>query len=165
MPTIRSQTGVSPTRNVSGNSFFTHTFPEGTSQTFKKGEPVYLSGGYVVECGDDPAVILGFAAADASNTTAGAVEVPVWIADFDTIFTASVYHGTPASAVTAQTQVGTAYGIYRDTTNSKCYVDISDVTNTRVVVIDYDHRDDVGDRYGRLLFKVVPAWHQFSRTS
>lgn len=163
---IKPQLGVTPVSNVSGNSFFTHEFPEAATQTFVEGEVVYISSGYVTECGDDPAIILGFAAKDGSNSTSnGSVDVPVYVADHDTLFCASVYHGTPGSAVTAVTLVGTAYGLYRDTTNSKVYVDISDTTNTRVRVVKLDPRDDVGDRYGRVWFRVLPAWHQFSRTS
>lgn len=143
---------------VSGNPPETKNYPEAASQTFYQGEPVYLSSGYVTACGADPSTILGFAAADGSNTTAGAVETPVWIANEDTYFCANVYHTSAPSAITAITEVGTSYGIVE--VSNKWHIDLSDTSNTRVQVKWLDERDTVGDTYGRVWFKVLLANRQ-----
>lgn len=157
MATIALQS-VSPVSTVSGNSPETKCYPEAASQTFKKGEPVYLSSGYVTACSTDPSSILGFAAADGSNTTAGAVETPVWIANEDTYFAANVYHTSAPSAITAIAELATSYGIVE--VSDKWHIDLSDTSNTRVQVKFLDERDTVGDTYGRVWFKVLLANRQ-----
>jgi len=129
---------------------------EAASQSFKKGEPVYLVSGLVAICGADPAAILGIADADASGVTGA--PIPVVKANGATLFCANIYHSTPASAVTAQADVGTSYGII--VVSNKLYVDKEETVATRAQVIGLDSRDAVGDQYGRVLFKFLVANRQ-----
>lgn len=138
------------------------TFPEAASQTFKRGQFVYLSSGYVTACADDAVSILGMAMEDAHNGDAGANYINVALAESNTIFEANVYHGTPASAVTAITTpcdgANSVFGLQVD--SNKCYVDIEDTTHDAFLVIGLSPKDAVGDRYGRVLFKVIPSASQ-----
>ena len=65
-----------------GSNPWTLTLKEAASQTFVKGELVFISGdGYVTEiAGDTPSAIYGVAAGPAHNSTAGAYEVPIELA-------------------------------------------------------------------------------------
>jgi len=165
MATIAQQS-IMVDHTISGNSPQVLTFPEAASQTFKAGELVYLSSGYVTECGDDPSAILGVAADDAHNDASdGTHEVGVYIPNHDTVFRANVYHSTGASAVTAKTLVGNSYGVYRDTTNSKVYVDVEDTSNHRVIILALSRLDSEGDKYGRVLFQFEQKYCQLQTTS
>jgi hypothetical protein len=147
----------------SGNAPNLLSFPEASSQTFKAGEPVYLSSGYVTECGDDPSAILGIAADDAHNAaSSGLYEVGVYLPTPDMVFEANVYGG---GAITAITDVGRSMGLYRDTSNSKLYVDKGDTANHRVVVIGLSKKDAVGDTYGRYLVQFEQKYLQLQITS
>lgn len=148
---------------ISGNAPRVQSFPEAASQTFVAGEPVYLSSGYVTECGDDPSAILGIAADNAHNdSTAGKYSVGVYIPDSDMVFEANIYGG---GNLTAITDVGRSMGIYRDTTNSKLYVDKGDTHNHRVVVVGLSKKDAVGDTYGRVLVQFEQKYLQLGITS
>lgn len=99
-----------PVRTRSGGPVEVRYYPEAASQTFKKGEAVYLVSGKVTEfttsVDNGSTRFLGFAAADATGTTD--TPCPVWIANGDTIFRANMYHSTAASAVTAVTDISTS---------------------------------------------------------
>jgi len=139
-------------------------FPEGSNQSFKKGEFVYLdSNGYLVVCPSDSAKIAGMALADASGTQGTAI--PIAVAEPGTRFVLNVYHSTAASAVTNKNQVGKKYGLYRDTSNYRHYVDLTDTSNTRLVVVDLYPGDNEGDQYGRLIVEVEDNYCQLSSTS
>lgn len=136
----------------------TGVFPEAASQSFKAGEFVYLASGKVTVCADDAVAILGMAAHDASGTTDA--NVIVYLAHPDNVFEANVYHGTPASAVTAITQVGVNYALQVD--SNKHYVDIEDTGHDAFVVTGISERDTLGDQYGRVYFRVLDAASQLS---
>lgn len=138
-------------RTVSGGAGITGVFPEAASQSFKAGEFVYLVSGKVTVCADDATSILGMAAHDASGTTN--TNVIVYLAHPDNVFEANVYHSTPASAVTAITQVGVNYALQVD--SNKSYVDIEDTSHDAFVVIGISEKDAVGDVYGRVHFQVL----------
>lgn len=129
-------------------------FPEAASQSFKAGEFVYLVSGKVTiisSTSQSVSKIAGMALADASGTTDTAL--PVAIAEEGVLFELCVYHSTPASAITAITQVGVSYGL--TVSSNKHYVNIGDATYRRVKVKKISNKDDVGDRYGRLLVEVL----------
>jgi predicted RecA/RadA family phage recombinase len=132
-------------------------FPEAASQSYKAGELVYLSGGKVTVCGNNPQTIMGMACADASGTTDEDAEVIV--ATPDQIFEASVYHLTAASAITAVSQVGENYGI--EVVSNKVYVAIDETSTIACRVIGLSKKDVVGDQYGRLLFKIISTYSQY----
>lgn len=157
-------------KTISGNPMQIIEFPEGTSLAVKAGEFVYLSAGYVTEIGDAPALILGMATTDGQDTTAGLYEMGVYVANSDTIFTANEVSdnagsGTGGTGVaTAVGHIGIPMGLYRDTT-----LNITHITrfggNHRVITIDFDHRDAIGDTGGRLLFQIRSDYRQLFSTS
>jgi len=156
-------------RTISGNSPQVLTLPEGASATFKKGELVYLSAGYVTEIGDNPGYILGMADEDAHNDDdAGTHNVAVVIANNDTVFEFHKTDSSGSGAATAVTDVGREFAIYRDTTNSWATAYISGVgagTNARLICLDHSNFDTVGDTGGRLLCMVMGSFRQLFCTS
>lgn len=155
MATIYLQ-AVKPVSTISGGILEIRRFPEAASQSFKKGEFVYLASGKLTVCGADPATILGIAMEDATGTTD--TKLAVAIANKDTVFEGNVYHATPASAITAITTIGTDYGIVN--ANNKWYIDLANETNVRVLIRDLSKKDAVGDTYGRVLFQVIQDYCQ-----
>jgi len=131
-------------------------YPEAAGQSFKRGQFVYLASGKVTACADDAAAILGMALKDASTVTD--TDVPVALADANTLYEMCVYHGTPASAITAITQVGVNYALQVD--DNKCYVDIEDTGNDAFVVEGFSPVDAIGDQYGRVFVRVLAAASQ-----
>lgn len=109
-----------------------HYFPVTAAQTFIAGALVVVTTGALVECGADPAAILGIAQAPASVGLAtggsifGGTNIPVFvISPEDIIWMASAT--TPVFA----THVTQAYGVVKST---NWLVDVSDTSNTRVHV-------------------------------
>ena len=153
-------------RTISGNSPQVLTLPEAASQTFKKGEFVYLSGGYVTEIGANPALILGMADEDGHNgATAGLYNVAVVIANMDTIFEIHKTNSSGVAVVTAVTDVGKEFAIYRDTTNSWATAYDGGGANSRLICLDHSNFDTVGDTGGRLLVQVLGSFRQLFCTS
>ena len=154
-------------RTISGNSPQIMTFPEAASQTFKKGELVYLVGGYVTEIGANPTAILGMAAEDAHNEDAGDYNVGVYIANNDTIFEFSKTNSSGNAVVTAVTDVGAEFAIYRDTSNNwaTAYAAAGGYGNQRLICLDLSNFDVVGDTGGRLLCMVMGTFRQLFCTS
>lgn len=132
-------------------------FPEAASQSFKRGELVYLASGKVTICSANPTDILGIAQADASGTTD--TDVAVAIATDDVVFSGNV----SGTNVTAVTNVGESYPIAA--ASNKWHVDNSTFANARVLVIGLDGRDTVGDTAGRVLFIVMSKYRQLDTTS
>jgi hypothetical protein len=63
-----------------------------------------------------------------------------------------------ASQVTAQSQVGaTGYGLYWDATNRILSVNISDTTNRKVQIVGIVKSYPVGEAFGQVYAKVLPA--------
>ena len=93
-------------------------FKETASQTYNAGDLVYLdSNGTVAICTVSTdrlnSKILGIAVKDATGVTGDDVYIRV-IRPSD-IFVMQVHHGTEASAVTAQTQLGAIFGVDKQT--------------------------------------------------
>src|SRR3990167_1005409 len=148
--------GIRPLKTVSGNPPELRTYPEAATQTYKKGELVYLVSGKVTEftdAVDDGTVrVLGIAAVDASGTTD--TDAPVWIFNDDTIFVGTVDHTTAASAVTAVADVSNLWPFKYDTTNSRVTIDKEDTASQldacRIVGIYLPAGHTLGDIYGQL---------------
>lgn len=150
---VVAQVAVRVVKTISGNSPMIRYYPEAASQSFKAGQFVYLSSGKVTVCSDDASSILGLAVSDATGVTDS--ECAVYIANTDTIFEGNVYHSTPASAVTAITQVGEQYAL--KVLSNKCYVDIEDTSHDAFQIVSLSERDAVGDQYGRVQFQVIDS--------
>lgn len=152
-------------RTISGNSPQVLTLPEAASAQFKKGEMVYLAGGYVTECGANPALILGMADEDGHNSTVGAYNVAVVIANMDTIFEIHKTDSSGSGAATAVTDVGKELAMYRDTSNNWVTAYDGEGANSRFICLDHSNFDTVGDTGGRLLIQVLGANRQLFCTS
>jgi hypothetical protein len=161
-------------RTISGNPPQTLVLPEAASQTFKKGEFVYLVAGYVTEIADaTPDLILGMAAEDAHNGDAGAYNVGVYIANADTIFKLNKVSaggsGTGGTiAATAVTDVGKAFALYRDTTNNITHAVVAEGAlgaQRQLICIDHAGDDVLLDVGGRLLCIVNGKYRQLYCTS
>lgn len=151
-----------------GSNPFTLTLKEGASQTFVKGELVFINGdGYVEEIGSNsPGTIYGVAAGDAhNNATAGTYEVPVELALVEQLFRANVLEDNLADHVLAQTDLGTDMAIQRDTTNSKTYLNTDLTDGVRVFTHKQARGTSIGDTNGQVLFNFKPNWIQMMGTS
>jgi len=118
---------------------------------------IYLVSGKATVCADGAQVIFGLALDAASTTEDTAIRIIV--ATPNTRFTASVYHATEASAVTAVANVGEDYALEVD--SNKCYVDVGDTSTIAFRVVGLDSRDATGDKYGRVIFKVKSDYSQY----
>lgn len=149
--------------NFAGTSPDTLELAEGASQSFVKGEFVYMLAGYVTEIGSNtPALIYGMAAADGSNTTAGAAQVPVYIAHEPLLFEGNVLDTGAADYVLTQADLGTPMAIQRDTSANITYLDasIKAGTSCRVFVHKVATGSAVGDTNARVQFSIIPKYSQ-----
>lgn len=165
------KTGVRCVGTVNGSNPEIATFPEAASQGFKKGEMVYLVSGYVTEftdtIDDGSTRFLGFAAEDSHNSTAGAYNVKVWVANSFNKFLGSVGTGSSATSVSNATMTGTAYPFYFDTTNSIVQVNVAapagNVHAARVIDRYKGPNHAWGDTYGWVYFIVDASGRFFDR--
>jgi hypothetical protein len=125
--------------------------PEAAAQSFKEGEFVYLASGKATACASDATAIYGLALKDASGVTDALI--PVAVADNLNEFEMSVFHGTPASAVTAITQVGSKFAL--EVVSNEHSVDISNTTDLAFQVQAISAKDEIGETYGRVIVKVL----------
>ena len=131
-----------------GNHRIVH-WKEDASQTFKKGDPLKFAStashqDRVLVVGADPTAYMGVAAQDASGTTDK--DVAVWIAEPQAEFMGCVQD----TGVTTLADIGVAYGIVYDSSNTIWRVDRSETTTTVVVVTGLI--DDPGTTNGRVTF-------------
>ena len=145
MATISVGSGniLRPYRNVR-----IHHFPEGASQTFKRGELLILittadKGHQVGISGADPTVgVVGVAATDASGTEN--TLVPVWLFTPESEWL--VHAG--ASQTLDNDDVGLGYGVVKDGTNVIWRLDRTETTAKVFVVLKLvDAHGDVNGRY------------------
>jgi hypothetical protein len=157
-----SQEKVNIWYGANGSATEERQYPEAASQTFKRGDLVYLSSGKVTVAatagiGNNVASgtkVLGIALKDASGATDTAI--PVAIANPNLRWVLPVTHATPASGITAITEVGTAYELER-TAAPKRAVPIDDTTNTKVVVTAIHPAYAVGEQYGWVEVRFLDA--------
>jgi hypothetical protein len=154
-------------------------YPMAASQTFKKGEFLYLNAnGQLAVCAASPAGIAGIAMADAvtcvyntvgmanpvpSGFTATTTNVacPITIAKRGQQFTLNVTTGG-SSQVTANSQVAKKYNLY--VASNIHYCDIGSAT--AVFVVDAIAPDNVvGDAYGRVIVEVTRAYAQLDMST
>ena len=126
-------------------------YPEASSQSFKKGQLVYLASGKVTACATNAVVVWGVATSAASGT----VDTLIGVITLTTnsVLSACVYNATAASAITAVALVGLKQPLV--VASNKCYVDNTSQATPCFVVYGIDSRDTVGDIYGRYLVKMI----------
>jgi len=123
-------------------------FPEALSQSFKKGEFVYLVSGKVTVASygaGGAAKLLGMAMQDASGKVDTAIAVA--LAEEGVLFEMNV------TTTTAITQVGLSYG--GSISSNKHSLAIADTTYQYFKVKSLSQKDAVGDTYGRVLVEVL----------
>jgi hypothetical protein len=139
-------------------------YPEAASQSFKKGQPVYLEAGLLTECASDSTEVLGIADADASGTTN--TWLPVIVAASDTVFAGSTTNAG-ADVTLAVTHIGKHYALYES--SNSVYVDLGDTDNDCIKPIAV-HPDCIpasasatlaNSTNGKVLFKFLDAVLQF----
>ena len=146
--------------------------PEANSQSFVKGELVFMSFGYLTEIGGDtPEQIYGVAAAAGANSATAqtdGVMTPVFLALPTTVFEANMKQGSLANHTSVASDFGTTMAIQRDTSNSKTFLNASTKNggaSVRVFVHGPGSGSVVGDVNPRALFTFLPNWVQFLGTS
>lgn len=142
----------------SGGPPHRRSYPEAASQTFKRGDFVFLSGGKVTICADDQAAstgagtngILGIADQDATGVT----DTPIICVEAspDVVFVVNNKSTTAVADVGKQAQL--------DLTSSNWTIDVTDNTGGQVSIVGLDPRDTVGDTNGRLLVTVLTNFCQ-----
>ena len=131
------------------------SFPVAASESFKQGQFVYEhTDGTVKACADDAVSILGMTLIDAPSTTND--PVPVCIAYDDQEFEMNLYHATPGSAVSAESQRDAKWGLEVD--SNRCYVDVGQGSADALIITDWI--DPIGDTYARCLCVVLPEAQQ-----
>lgn len=152
-----------------GGSNAPRTYREAASETFVKGEIVWITNGYVQEIASDtPGAILGIANQDASNdTTAGTSNVSVTLAQEGILFAANLLDASLADYVIQNKDLGRVAALQRDTTNSKVFLDASVAggANARVFIHGLARDNAIGDTNARVLFEFLPQFVQNRSTS
>jgi hypothetical protein len=145
---------------------------EAASQSFKRGDLLTLSSGKVQAAiaanssegsGYAPTTGIAYIALEDATGTTNTKLLAALIRP-DMIFKLPVLHSTPASAITAYAQVGTAYGIwhYSDggspafTTWGLAYEDTTHTVGRVVSIYANDPLNPVGEQYGYVGFQFDP---------
>jgi hypothetical protein len=146
----------------------TKVYPEAASQTFVKGEAVYLDAAgnvaeYTATIDDGTQQFLGFANEDGHNGAIAANQVSV-VLPWGTVFEGNVCTGAGLDQTTAKTQVGVAYKLNENATLGIVQIDIGNTGNniSAVEIIEISSKGAVGDTNGRVLFMVIPAATQIT---
>lgn len=145
---------LEPARPSKGDGWIEY-YGEQSTQSFKQGEMVVAdSAGQITACADDATTILGMALADASGTQAAFV--PVCVATDKQRFVMNVFHATPGSALSAESQRDQKFGLEAD--SNRHYVDISQAGADALMIVSLI--DPAGDQYGKVNVVVLPEAQQ-----
>lgn len=132
-------------------------FPETASQTFKEGQPVYITtAGRITACAAGAQAFLGIAAMDAQGTVD--LKTAVDVIKPGDWFVGNVYHATAASAVCADASVGLKYGF--TVTSNIGVVNIADVSTVGVKIVARMPEDSATDVYARVVFAFISTYVQ-----
>jgi len=132
-------------RMLDGSRPVVLSLPEAASQTFKVGDLVYMSSGYLTVCGADPAKITGISKADGHNDASnGTYNVDVLVITLNMLVAMQVYHSTPANNVIEAADRFKAYGIA--VSSNTWYIDKTDTSATRCRIVEF--RDALGAENG-----------------
>jgi len=161
----QAKIAIRAVRTLSGSPIPKVAVPEKASQTFVKGALCFVdSTGYNVECGADPALILGVATTDASNSgSSGTVIDVLELAHPSTLFRG--YFDTSASEGTgtdAQTDLMKGYGVAKAAAGGVWFVDKAETTAKRVVIWEFwgEPGFAVGDTRPHIIFGFTFAFFQ-----
>lgn len=135
----------------SGKAGWIASFAEAASQSFKKGEFVYLSSGALTACASDATKILGIALEDASGTTGTSIKVQV--IEPNDIIKIRVRNDT-TDATCDNASLGTSYGTI--VASNVHYLDINDTTNDALVPVRYE-TDESGSYTYWIYARVLPS--------
>jgi hypothetical protein len=156
-------------KTLSGTPLPRHEGPEAASQTFKMGAPLTFVNGYLQECGTDPVLIFGLATKDGqSGATAGAKRQLVQLAHPDVLFLGYLdTSNSEGNGVGNATYRGRNFGIAKNSSTGKWYVDYYETTNIRVVIWDFWDQDVMvlGDTLPQVIFAFDPHYCQGLKTS
>jgi hypothetical protein len=151
-------------RTIYGTPLPSEQFPEAANQVFEMGAPCVLTGGYLTECGADPASICGVATREGQNgATSGAKRQVVNLAVPGSLFRGYIdTSAAEGTGVTAAANLGKAYGIAKNAATGKWYVDNNDVANDRVIVWKHWDGDGmaIGDTQGHVVFSFLASVSQ-----
>lgn len=138
------------------------TFKETAAQAWKQGDLLYLdANGTLAICtytqGANTNLHSSKTASQAISAASGVTGQKVYSRTIrkGDIYEMNVYHATIGSAITAQTQLGTMWGLIR--VGNKVMVAIGEVVGNatvageRVKIIGFSGKDALGDTYGRVL--------------
>jgi hypothetical protein len=95
---------------------------------------------------------VGVAAAPASGTTSH--EVPILPAHPNFVFEGNLDAGSGTTALSVASHMFTRFGLTLDATSDHWFVDSSDTTDERVVVVGF--KDPNGTVNGRVFFVILP---------
>jgi len=128
-----------------------HTYPEAASQSFKKGQFVYLASGAVTVVATDGTTIMGIALDDATGTTGS--DIHVQIVQPDDVVRIRCRNAT--SDVTCDNlALGTTYGLV--VASNVVYIDKADTTNKALAVERYE-TDAAGSYTYWIYARVLPT--------
>lgn len=136
-------------------------FPEAATQTFKRGDVVGLTSGKVrcnisagsnLTSSDDE--VCGVALIDATGTTD--TSIPVVRMNTNTGLILPVTHATPASGITAITDIGATFQLER-TAAGDWSIPVDDTSNPVAEVVDIDPTYAVGEQHGWETIKIIAA--------
>jgi len=140
----------------------TQFFQEASGQSFKAGQFVYLSSGYLTECaGNADEQVVGLAQKDATGTQYSLI--PVALCEPGVKIRMSAYHVTPGSAITAQANIGAQTQMI--VSGNKCCVDVANIgshANAIFRICEIDPQWAVGTQYGKYLVQLSADHYQFS---
>ena len=152
----------------------------GAANRWLKGDLLYLdSNGTIELCTTSSSIMTSPVAGQALKAATGTTGEQVYFHAIrpDDLWVMNVMHATPASATTAQTQLGVVYGLRQDTVSGNgtgiWSVDIENTTvesttvaNARVQVVGFPlknpfdagnlDRPAIGDIYGLVIVKFIP---------
>jgi hypothetical protein len=144
-------------RTIFGTPIPKQHFPEGATETFKKGAVCFVgTDGMLTECAAAPALVMGIATADAKNTTAeGKVNQIVELASPGVLYRG--YLDTIASegtGVGTLAMIGQAHGVVKSATGGIWFVSTTDITNDQVVIWQFWDGDNnkFDDQRSHVLF-------------
>ena len=154
--------GIEWVKNDGGTGPCIREYPEGTSETFKKGAPVVFdrSEDGVVEMPltagvPDSQAMLGIALKDATGT-AGAV-IPVLLPRSGDVFKASVASAQATAVAPVADDRGQLYGIIKRSTGTPAGQYVVDTGNTTWVKVIDINPEDIIKRGGDLVAAAIPT--------
>lgn len=142
---------------------------EDTTQTYFDGAPLVLVAGFAQECGANPVRIDGVAIGAGHNLAAHTTQTSMFaLPNEDMIYEVSIDKASGqagASAVLAQTDVGTTIGITKDTIGASAagtplywYADVDKkAANQRLLIIGFPIFSPAGTVNGRVYVKWLQA--------